>query len=248
MRIVLATLLTATLAPTALAQSPKDILEGGFSGAVRRGLQTKLAALGRTEWSESWGHTAETWAGKTKVEFQGIKSKVVKIMERVNDGEWKKAWVEPQARSFDINFSNFRKSSGKPEVTFHFDASCQMRGQAEYRKYKAGAQLLSVTGKGRATLHVHVDMRVYLFEKGTKVGWETTGVDLKITDVVAEKVGAVGGEAARVLGNAFKAAADKWLPEQQREATAGAKRAIGDALKDNQEIRSDIAKLIRTIK
>lgn len=247
------TLTTLTLfaaTATVTAQTPQQILEGAFSGGVRKALQAELGKLGRVEWSESWGHTAEVWTGKTKVQFQGINSKVIKILERVNDGEWKKAWVDPQEQSFDIDFSKFRKTAGKMEVKFHFDAHCQMRGQAEFRKYKAGAQLISVTGKGRATLHAHVDMRVYLFEQDskTRLGWETEAVDFKYSDVTLEKVGAFGGETARLMGDAFQAAVNQWFPDKERDARAAARQAIGDALNGSLEIRNDVAKMIRALK
>lgn len=249
--IMLMASMTAALSATAAsAQTPKEILEGSFSGGVRKALRTELGKLGRVEWSQSWGHTAEVWTGKTKVEFQGINSKIVKILERVNDGEWQKAWVDPQEGTFDIDFSNFRKTPGKLEVRFHFDASCQMRGQAEFRKYKAGAQLISVTGKGRATLHAHVDMRVYLFEQDnkTRVGWETEKVDFKYSDVVLEKVGAVGGETAKLMGDGFQAAVKQWFPDREKDARAAARTAIGDALSGSLEIRNDVAKMIRAMK
>jgi hypothetical protein len=245
---VSASLVVATFAPVATAQSPKDLLEGGFSGAVRRELRAELDKLGRVEWTKSWGHTAEVWTGKTTVEFQGINSKIVKIMERVNDGEWYKAWVDPQEQTFDIEFFNFRKTPGKQEVRFHFDVKCQMRGQAEYRKYKSGVKLISVTGKGRATLRAHVDMRVYLFENGTRLGWETTAVDFKYSDVVLEKIGAVGGKTAELLGDAFTAGVKQWFPEKEREARAAVRTSISNALKGSQPIRNDVAKMIRSIR
>ena len=104
--------------------------------------------------------------------------------------------------------------------------------------------------KGRATLHAHVDMRVYLFEKDSKthVGWETEAVDFKYSDVVLEKAGLVGGETARLMGDAFQAAVKQWFPDRERDARAAARSAISDALKGSIEIRNDIAKMIRLIK
>ena len=68
-------LAVVAFASMAGAQSPKDLLEGSFSGAVRQALRVELGKLGRVESTEGWGHTVEVWTGKTKVEFKNIEKR-----------------------------------------------------------------------------------------------------------------------------------------------------------------------------
>lgn len=233
---------------TAQAQRPEQYLEGAFSGAVRTGLRAELAKVGRVETTDGWGNKERIWTGKTKVVFQGIKSRVEKIYDTVDHGKWKKGWVELNANTFDVEFRNFKKTPGKMEVRFQVIARGEFRGQFEYRHYDRGIKLVSLTANGRARATAVIDMRVYLFEQGKKVGWETEAVDFKYSDVVMDKVGHFGGETAKILGDAFTGAVRQWFPQKERDAVSQVKSAITTALKGDVKVRNDVAGLIRHLK
>ncbi len=236
------------------------VLEGAFSGAVERELIQNLGNL-KSEFSNNWGNTIKTPNGTTteKYKIYGPRNPLtgkrtwtwgyrpaVKYAQK-NHGQWTKGWVrlENARDEFDIKFRNFRKTSGKKEIRFQIFARGMFRGQAEYRSYSHGAKLVSVTANGRARCNIYLNMRVYIYNNGTRIGWEVESADIKYSDVVLDKIGKAGGTTARLLGDAFTGAVKQWFPQKERDAIAKAKQAVSKSIKGNQRIKSDLAKIMK---
>lgn len=238
----------ACFAPQARAQSPQRQVEAALSGVVRDAIVREIGGM-KAEFSDGWGHQARVWTGKTKVVFQGIKSKVEKIYDTVNDGQWKKGWarLENARNEFDFQVRNFRKTPGFKEIKFQIYVRAYMRAGGQVRAYKNGIKLYDVDGSGRARVHLTIDMKVYLSNKGTRINWEAENVDFKYSDVVVDKVGVLGGESARLLGDAVKKAITQWFPQKERDAIAKAKNAVYGALSGSAKLRSELTQIINKL-
>lgn len=228
--------------------SSERLLEGAVSGPVEAALIQELGGL-QSDFSNSWGHQARIWRGQTKVVWQGIHSHVEKIYENVNDGTWSRGWVriENARDTMDVKFRNFRATPGKLEVRFDIYATCQFRGNVEGRQYKHGVQLWGLDAGGRARGHIYCTVRVYIHGNGTRLGWDVENVDIKYSNVEVDRIGAIGGYAARVLGDAFTGAIDKWFADKKREAIDKAKSAVSRSFGGSIEIRNAIAQMIRQV-
>jgi hypothetical protein len=228
--------------------APERILEGTVSGAVEAALIQELGGL-KSDFSNSWGHQARIWRGQTKVVWKGIDSRTEKIYENVNDGTWSRGWVriENARDTIDVKFRNFRATPGRPEVRFDIYATCQFRGYVEGRQYKHGVQLWGLDANARARGHIYATIRVYLHENGTRLGWDVEKVDIKYSNVEVDRIGAVGGYAARVLGDAFTGVVDKWFADKKNDAIEKAKTAVSRSFGGSIDIRNAIAQMIRQV-
>jgi len=238
--------LLGKLAAASRRVEPEQILEGALSGAVERALYFELRDL-RSEFSNNWGNKISVWTGKTKVVWQGIRSRVERINDELDHGLWTRGWVriENAADELDVKFRNFRKTPGKLQLRFQIYVRAMFRGQIEARQYNHGVGLWRATSNGRARGHIFLNMRVHI--DGTELRWEAENVDIKYSDVAVDRVGHVGGEAARVVGNAFTGAIKKWFADKEREAVSKAKRAVDQAIRGSRPIRNDLARVIKML-
>lgn len=234
----------------AQAARPEQILEGAMSGAVERFLYYELRDL-NSQSSNNWDNKIRVWTGKTKVVFQGINSRVVRIYDHKNHGVWTRSSVKMEnARDqLDVKFRNFHKTPGKSELRFQIYVRAMFRGQVEARHYNRGVRLWSATVKGRAKGHIYLNMKVYIYKQGNgyRLGWKAENADIKYSDVVTDRVGHAGGYTARVIGDAFTGAIKQWFPKKEREAIAKARKAVSKAISSNIQIRNDLARVIRMI-
>lgn len=234
-------------------------LQGAMSGAVERELAQQLRDL-KSDFSSNWNKTVKVAVGTTterykiygpRNPFTGKRTwtwgyrPAVKYADKPH-GEWSRGWVrlENVRDEFDVKFRDFRKTSGKKEIRFQIFARAMFRGQAEFRSYSHGRRLASVTANGRARCNIYLNMRVYIYDNGKRMGWEVESADIKYSDVVMDRVGHAGGMTARLLGDAFTGAVKQWFPQKERDAIQKAKTAISNAIKGNQRIKSDLAKVI----
>ena len=235
------------------------ILEGALSGALEREMAHQMGDL-KSQFSNNWGNTVKAANGTytEKYKIYGPRNPItgkrtwtwgyrpaVKYTQK-NHGEWTRGWVrlENARDELDVKFRNFRKTPGKKEIRFQVMARGLFRGQAEFRSYSHGVKLASVTAKGRARCTIYLNVRVYIYNNGTRMGWEVENADIKYSDVVMDRVGHAGGTTARLLGDAFTGAVKQWIPENERDAIAKAKLAVSNSIKGNQRIKSDLAKVI----
>ena len=101
----------------------------------------------------------------------------------------------------------------------------------------------ATTANGRARCHMYLDMHVFI--RGTKLHWEVEKANIKYSDVVVDRVGHVGGETVKILGDAFTKAVKQWFPKKERQAIEKAKSAVTKTLKGSENIRSKIAQVIK---
>lgn len=253
-------LLTTSLALVAftVALSPKPahaqsraqrMLEGALSGTVRAAVLNSINGM-QAEYSQSWGHQARVWTGETKVVFQGLKSRLERIYRNKNDGEWKRGWVrlENPRNEFDLQIRNFRKTPGRKEIRFQIYCRAYFRAGGEFRKYKAGVQLIRVSGEARARAHITIDMRVYVFDNGRRIGWEATNADFKYSDFVADRIGHIRGYAARVMGDFLKGVVTQWFPQKERDAISRVKNAVSSAFRGSTRVRREVTQVINSLR
>ncbi|MDM4019333.1 hypothetical protein [Roseiconus lacunae] len=232
----------------------EQYLEGAMSGVLERALLIELSKLPPVQSSNNWGKQVNVACGTTTERYK-IKGPfgswtwgyrpAVKYCKK-NHGEWTKSWVrvENARDSLDVKFRDVRKTASD-EIRFQIYASCMFRGQAEFRAYSHGAQLVSVTANGRARGHVYIDMRVRVDFQAGRISYDVTGADIKYSDVVMDRVGHFGGTTAKLLGDAFTGAVRQWFPDKEREALQSAKDAIIRSIRGDIDLRNALANAVR---
>ena len=248
---VVATSALVTLCNSSWGQNTERQLAGALSGIVESALIENLGHL-RTEVSDNWGNTAKVWTGETKVVFQGVKSHVEKIYTNKNHGLWKRSWVELENSrdNLDLKIRRFKRT-GKTEITFQIYVTAKIRGKLEARAYNHGVRLASGTFNGRADGEITVDCRCGLYKEGDKLILRNRveNASIKYSNVVLDRAGVFGGYSARVLGDAFTWAVDKWLAEKKQSAIGKAKLAVRKALGKERPMKEpERTQLLKIIK
>jgi hypothetical protein len=242
----------ATFAVLVVAQpSGQSILEGAFSGAVRAALVPVLSGQS-SDFSNKWGSqlTLRTPDGG-HWEWEGVHSHWVTHYreDNVNHGLWTRGnvQVENPQQELVLNFSDFRTVPGHYDLTFKVFIRMLFRGHVEARQYNHGAELLAVDSNMRAVGKANLSVRVYLSDNATRLGWNVIATDLQYSDVTVDRVGVIGGFAARVLGDAARGTINQFFAKKKNEILNNAKNAISQVMSRSLPIRNDVTTVIRTL-
>jgi hypothetical protein len=234
---------------SAPAIKPEQILEGALSGAVREALIESLAGP-PYPFANKWGNqiTIKTPDGGHWV-WEGVKSRFETHYreDRLNHGLWIRGTValENPAQELFLNFSDFSSAPRLLEVTFKVYARAMFRANAEVREYNHGAHLFSVNTGARAVGHLSLTMKVYLTANATKLGWQVVNSDLSYSDVTLDRVGTMGGESAKIVGDAMTGSFKQFFASKREKMLADARTKISNKLSGSQPIRNELARVIR---
>ncbi|TMQ34092.1 MAG: hypothetical protein E6K70_09540 [Planctomycetota bacterium] len=198
-----------------------------------------------------WGHTKSVatgikWTGK------GLDSQAHIAHGERNDGVWRKVRMTAldPAHTLTLDIRNIQQpETGRTtfEVLLAFDA----RVEYERQRWKAGVRLSSTSA--RARLHVKVALAC---EVSYEVDWQkkllpemvfrlhVVRASLSYDGFVMEHVAGVGGDAAKVIGDAVLDAIRQWHPSLERKLLARANAAIEKA-GNNKELRIGLSKLVK---
>jgi hypothetical protein len=201
------------------------------------------------EANPGWGHTAKT---TTRVHWTGSGLHVhphAKKDER-NDGVWRKVRVtaENLPRSLILELRNIQHPEpGRTsfEVLLAFDA----RVEYEQQKWKAGVRLYSGSARARLRVQLALDCELITrLEWGSKIAPEAVfrlhvvRSNLSYSHVVVEHIAGVGGEAAKLIGEAIERGMHQWRPSLERNLLLKANAAIEKAA-DTKEVRIGLGSL-----
>jgi hypothetical protein len=213
-------------------------LAGSLRELLLRNLPTPLY-----EASFGWGHTAKV---------KGFHLRPHAKQEEKNDGTWKKVRItaENLPGSLVLELRNVQHSE-PGRATFTLFLAFDARVDFEQQKWKAGLRLYS--GSARARLQIQLTLDCELL---TRLEWKGSFApdvifrvhvvrsDLTYRHLVVEHILGVGGDAAKLLGEAIQHGIHQWRPSLERNLLNKANAAIEKAA-DTNEVRMGLSSLLR---
>jgi hypothetical protein len=203
------------------------------------------------EASPGWGNTrmvahAVAWRG------QGIRVHPEIVKTPRNDGVWRKVRVRANNLKdtlvFDIR-DPLNPETGR--TTFILFLSFDARVHYEQQNWDKGVRVYSGSVKARMrvklTLYCEATTRVEkngTFLPDTVFRLRVARSDLKYDNLVVEHIAAIGGGAARLLGDAAHTAVNRWRPSVERNLVQRVNDAIVRA-GDTREIRIGLGSLFK---
>jgi hypothetical protein len=170
-----------------------------------------------------------------------------------NDGKWRHIRVTADNLADTLVFDIRRVRNPQPgRMTFDVFISFDARVLYEQQNWDAGVRLYS--GEARARLRVKLLLRCEAVTRLETNGsllpdayfrLRVTRADLRYDNLVVEHVAGVGGEMAKVLGDAVKGGLDEWHPSLERDLLTRANAAIVQA-GDTKEVRLSLVKLFNS--
>jgi hypothetical protein len=246
LQTLLALILTLPGLPAAARpEGNKAALAGPLRELLVKSLPTPLY-----EASWDWGRTAHVttgikWVGKgLDVHPQATKG------DR-NDGTWKKVRITAEnLPGLVFELRNIQHS--EPErTTFDVFLAFDSRVEYEQQKWKAGLRLYS--GSVRARLRLQMALNCELV---TRLEWNSNFApdavfrlqvarsNVTYDHLVVEHIAGVGGDLAKLLGEAVQHGIRRWHPSLERNLLAKANAAIEKA-GDTKEVRIGLGSLLK---
>ena len=251
-RHILTALALLSLASFAGAAPPDRPSDQAMLSQLLRGLLLKNLPDPLLESAHDWGRRADITTG-WKIEKQGaFRWKAIPQTVTRNDGHWQKVRVqalEPD-KTLDVVISNIR--TPEPGKT-HFDAVVKLKSQLtyEHQLYKAGARLYA--GETRATCNSELKLVIEVTNRfdlqpgallpNLAFRIHVISADLTYSDLVCEHTLGLGGDAAKLLGQAVHELIKKVKPNLESDLLAKANAAIVKAA-DTKEVKVELGKLL----
>lgn len=227
---------------TLLSEGTVDALAGSLRGYLVRSLPPTLY-----EASPGWGRTVRVangvkWHGKGPEISHGMR----------NDGAWRKVAVTAGNLADTLIFDLRDFQQPEPgRMTFSVFVSFDARMDYVQQNWKAGLKLYdgSVRARFRVKLLLQCEARVRLEANGSVLPdavfrLRVSKAELHYDNLVVEHVAGVGGEAAKLLGDAAKGGLRQWYPSLERELLARTDAAIARA-GDTKEVRVNLLGLLK---
>ncbi len=265
MRTTLATLAVFAAVSPGLAAGPRDsfrklpppnplaLLDAGsldaLSGSLRGYLVRSMPPT-LYEASPNWGHTKRVargvkWTGKR------LPLKPELMYGDKEDGVWQRVRVVADNPADTLVFD--LRDARQPEpgrLTFTAFVSFDTKVYYDRQRWESGVRLWagSVRAKLRVRLALHCEATAKLEPNGKllpdavfrlRVLKSSLGYD----NLVIEHIPGLGGEAAKVFGDAAKGSIKQWHPSLERDLLARADAALVKA-GDTKEVRVSLSKLL----
>jgi hypothetical protein len=228
---------------SAILGTSADAVAGAFRGYLVKTLPVVLY-----EDSPNWGHQANVLKRIDLKKGSGSHLRFEKEYALKNHGVWRKVQVRAPdlADTLVVDLRHVtRPDSGR--LTFDVFLSIDTLIEYEQQTWANGLRLYSgsATVDARIKLNLKCEVTTRL-EKSTTVvpdlilGFRVLDAHLNFDNLNTEHIAGVGGEAARVLGDAVKGGLDKWKPEMQQGLLAKADAAIVKA-GESKEVRLSLS-------
>lgn len=231
--------------------TPEDLLQGAFSGAVTEALVKTLSGPPQT-FGSNWGNkTTFSVIDGGHWEWEGVKSHWVNHYRQYqrNDGLWTRGSLslEDPAHQLHVQFSDFKPVPGRLDVSFQIYATAEFRGNYEARYYKDGLEVASVTAGARAVGTINLTMRVYLTNNASILHWQVVSSNLDYSDVTLDRLGVMGGETAKVVGDSITGSIKEFMGKKRQALLSGFAQIISKDLSGNLDLRLLLVNLIKKL-
>jgi hypothetical protein len=223
-----------------------ESLSGSLRGHLVRTLPPVLY-----QGSPGWGHTARV-ANGIKWRGQGLHVHPEVQYALKNDGTWRQVQLTAENLADTLVFDLRNLQHPEPgRMTFDVFVSFDARIDVRQQNWESGVRLYdgSVRAKGRVRLLLHCEASARL-EPGKKLlpdavlRLHVVKADAGFDNFKVEHVAGVGGELAKVLGDAVRGGLRQWRPSLERELLAKAEAALVKA-GDTREVRVNVLGLLR---
>ncbi|MSQ95028.1 MAG: hypothetical protein EXR98_10800 [Gemmataceae bacterium] len=198
------------------------------------------------EKTQNWDHQAMVPVG---LRWHGLKSYVVKSPR--NHGEWHRLSVTSQdlRRTLDLQIYDVKNLSAEKQ-TFKVYLTFQMGAEYEQQNWANGLRLWSGSVRARVQVKAYLqceDTLRFDTSKGPLPDFvfrmRVTGAKVDYDKLVVEHITGLGGDAAKLIGQAAHKAMNQWRPSIERNLLAKAGDAIVRAA-DTREIRVGFGSLL----
>jgi hypothetical protein len=244
----------ATVKPKLDVSGLLPALSGGspdaLAGALRGYLVQHLPEPLYESWP-GWGNTINAACG-IKWKGQGLEVHPEMMYKRQNDGLWRhvRAAAVTPADTLVLDIRDVRNPEAG-RFTFTVFLAFDARVEFEQQRWASGVRLASSSAKARCRVKVTLQCEAtYRLEDGQswlpdaifrlRVAKATVAYD----NFVTEHAAGVGGEAARILGDAIRGGLHQWDPDLERDLLARANAAIEKAA-DTKEVRLSAFDLLK---
>ena len=228
------------------AQLPTDAssLEG-LSATLRRVI---IDTMPKTlyEGHDNWGHTRNF----TVVEWKGhgLRTHPEVVRKAKNDSTWKKIRLVPRYLG-DLEFRLSDLRQGPEMMTFKAFLAFAAGVEYDHQVWQAGLRLYGGSMQARLRLRLAMDCENLIRLDTSKslipdmvFRLRATRADVGYDHLVVEHIGGIGGDAARLWGEAFRATLKHFRPDLEHDLLRRANDAIVRAA-DTKEVRLSFEKL-----
>jgi hypothetical protein len=169
-----------------------------------------------------------------------------------NQGDWRKVRVTTPNLPDNLIVDLRNVHPAEPgRMTFTVFLAFDARVEYQHQKWEAGVRLYSTSARARmrvkATLDCELTSRMEpsnLLLSDFVFRIRVSKSDLRLENVVLEHAAGIGGEGAKLLGDAVKRSLREWHPSLERELLAKANAAIVKA-GDTKEVRLSLMNLMK---
>lgn len=253
--ISLLAIVVALLLPTAPAvANPSTTLPPGtldsLSGSLRAFLINEMPTPLYKD-DKNWGHQRRVangvvWRGK------GLKVHPETQKAPKNDGIWTRLTLTtPNIRnSLKLDLRNLKITPGGP-TTFDIALSFECNAEYERQNWKAGVRVYSGSTRIRFRINLALNCEVssrFDRQAGTipdlLFRMRVVKADVTYDNVVFEHILGLGGEAAKLIGEAIKGGVHRFNPALEKDMLAKANAAIVKAA-DTREVRVHLSLMVQ---
>lgn len=242
---------TNTVARAAAPTSPEPADTDALAKSLRE-LLLKHLPNPIVESAQGWGHQKD---GVVDVKFHkdGLRLRTEKVRGKLNDGHWRKVSVRAanpeRSLALGIKDASFPEP-GKAAFTALLGLDCDLK--FEQQVWRNGVRLYSgeTRGRCRAALAAKCEVTSRTEKKPDSLIPDVvfrvrlTDAQLYYDNLVIEHTAGVGGDAARLLGDALVHAVKQAKPQLERDLLAKANAAIVKAA-DTKEIRVSLGAVLQ---
>ena len=249
--LLTAALLTALAGPAAAAPpAPAESPSAVELASVLRSLLLSALPFPLVAREFNWGHQKEVMNGVTW-EGDGILKKPHKQKKLKNDGVWRKIRVEAfnPEKNLTLVVNNVRQPE-KGKLTFDMLLTLQTRITFNQQVWSRGTRLYG--GETRARCRPILLLRCESTSRADKAGglipdvvFRMRVLDAKLTydEFRVDHTAGVGGDLAKVMGDALHDTIKLWMPSLEADMKAKAQQAIIKA-GDTKEVRIGLGRLL----
>ena len=221
-----------------------DSLATSLRGVLINDLPTPLLVD-----DKNWGHQRYIANGvKWKGQGLGVHAEVMKAPK--NDGIWTRITLTaPNRNAMVFQLSNLQQQPSGPTT---FDAYLSFECNAEYERqnWKAGVRVYS--GSTRLRFRIHIRLKCEVTSRLERTGGalpdfvfriRVAHADVTYDNMVWEHVLGLGGEAAKLIGDAIRGGVHRFRPNVETEMLGKANASIVKAA-DTREVRVHLSLMV----
>ncbi len=207
------------------AALPTAVQVANAIGGVARGELINALTGVSYSGSDNWGNQIKTPFGKK------------------NHGTWTRYDGAPSNLNETIVFTVSNAKVKKTTLTFDVFVKVQVRVNAEVRIYNRGVRLLEVSGSGRQDVEGRFSFAITRTSR-TALNLTTTRSDVQLKRLELDRIGHLGGEAARLVGDTITGAVRKWKPNIIQDVQSRANDSVVNTVQGDVDVKKLVLKAL----